>query len=202
MAEKLIFARHGESEFSVRQVVNGDPSRECELTEQGTDEALDLALELKGVGIDLCVTSEFSRVVKTADIVIGSRSIPREVDPRLNDPRAGEFETRPLGEYLQWLDGCDWATPAPGGGESQLDAVGRYLGAFQDLVLRCEAVILVVCHALPISVALAMCEEGAPALRRRYDTAIPYATPFKLTADQLREGLTKLKKELEEATVS
>ena len=197
MSDRLILARHGESEFSVRQIVNGDPGRACPLTRQGIDESLDLALALREVSVDVCVTSEFSRVQQTADIALAGRPVPRHVEPRLNDPRVGQFESRPLGEYLDWFGRAAIDERPPGAGESQLDALRRYLEAYEDLVRRPERTILVIGHAFPIALALSIMDDTQPALRPRYDTSIPYASMFEVENSLLGPALERLRDEME-----
>ena len=55
----LILARHGESEYSARGLLNGDPTVGVALTETGEAQARTLGAALCETPIDLCVTTEF-----------------------------------------------------------------------------------------------------------------------------------------------
>ena len=60
--ETLLLARHAESEFSAKQLVNGDPGVSCPLTETGRAQARALGAAIADERIDLCVVTEFERV--------------------------------------------------------------------------------------------------------------------------------------------
>jgi hypothetical protein len=67
--------------------------------------------------------------------------------------------------------------------------VGRYVWAFRELVARPEEAILVVCHSLPVSYALAARDGTPPAVR------VPlaeHATPYRFTAAELDAAATLL----------
>ena len=90
--KQLLLARHGESEYSAKQLVNGDPGVSCPLTETGRDQARALGGILAEEQIDLCAVTEFERVRETAELALAGRDVPFIVVPELNDPRYGEFE--------------------------------------------------------------------------------------------------------------
>jgi broad specificity phosphatase PhoE len=88
--ERLIVARHAESMFNVRGVLNGDPSIPGGLTVEGRARARRLGERLQNERIDVCVTTEFERSRETADIALEGRDVPLLVVPRLNDPPNGD----------------------------------------------------------------------------------------------------------------
>ena len=90
--EKLILARHAESVFNVRGVLNGNPRNAGGLSARGVAQAELLSDLLAEVDIDLCVTTDFDRTRETADIVLRDRDVPRLIVPELNDPPCGRFE--------------------------------------------------------------------------------------------------------------
>lgn len=185
--ERIVLARHGESEYSVHGLVNGDASVEVGLTEAGVRQARALGAALAPEPVDLCVTSALRRTQLTAALALASRDIPLEAWPELNDPRAGDFEGLHLDEYRAWA----WATgsgeAAPGGGESRLAAVERYVRGFRRLLDRPEASIVVVLHALPIAYVLGALDGEPPAARM--DRPVAYAEPFRLTAEELERAV-------------
>ncbi len=182
---RLLLARHGESEFSVRGLLNGDRAVPGGLTPAGREQARALGERLRDEPLDLCVTSALQRTGETADEALGDRPVPRLVVPALNDPLYGRFEGAHLEDYRRWAASePSSAVPEPGG-ESRLAIVERYAGAFRALLARPEETILVVAHSLPIAYALAAREGTPPAPR------VPlaeYAEPYPFTGRGARSG--------------
>ena len=185
--ERLILARHGESGFSARGLVNGDRSVPVGLTEAGAEQARALGRALAGEPIDLCITSGLERTRATAALALLGRDVPVEAWAGLNDPRAGRFEGLPLDEYLVWALAAGSQEAAPGGGESRLEAVSRYVRAYRGLLERPEETVLAVAHALPIAYLLSALEGRQPA--SRMDRTVAYAHPYRLAAAGLRQAL-------------
>jgi probable phosphoglycerate mutase len=177
----LLIARHGESEFSARQLVNGNPGIACPLTEAGRAQARALGEVLRDEAIDLCAVTEFERVRETAELALAGRSVPILVVPELNDPRYGEFEGGPLATYREWV----WERgplDAPSGGEHRGDVAARYARGFGQLLARQEETVLLVAHSLPIAYIRDAAQGVAP--RSRTDQ-VDYATVLRLTDEEL-----------------
>jgi broad specificity phosphatase PhoE len=187
--ERALFVRHGESVFSVKALVNGDPSVVCGLTEVGQQQARQLGERLAGEPIGLCVVTEFPRTHETADLVLGEREIPRLVVPELNDPFYGDFEGRTLAEYREWAATHGPTDAPPGGGETRLAIASRYVRGFRILLDRPESSLLVVCHSLPIAFAVAAADGRGP---RAKMPMITYAEPHVLYAGQLEQAVERL----------
>jgi broad specificity phosphatase PhoE len=179
----LILARHGESEYSARGLLNGDPSLAVGLTEVGEAQARALGASLRETQIDLCVTTEFPRARHTAELVLGGRDVPLEIEPDLNDPLGGSFEGLPIADYLVWARLADSAEPVPGGGQSRLAVVTRCTRAYRTLLERPERTILVVAHALPLAYLLGALDGAAPA--PRMSRRIEYAEAHSVDAEAL-----------------
>jgi 2,3-bisphosphoglycerate-dependent phosphoglycerate mutase len=188
--ERIVLARHGESELSVVGRTNGDPSVAVALTEVGREEARHLGRELAGDPIDLCVTSEFPRAQETADLALEDRDVPRLVLAELNDIRFGEFEGRLLTDYRKWAHTHGPEERAPGGGDSRAQTVGRYVAGYARLLERPEESILVVAHGLPVRYVLDAVEGRNPAAAI---ARVPYAEPFRLTKAELEGAVTRLR---------
>jgi broad specificity phosphatase PhoE len=186
--DRVVLARHGESERSVEGLTNGDPRIPCALTAAGREEARRLGAELADDPIDLCVTSEFERVLQTADLALAGRDIPRLGLADLNDIRFGEFEGRPLTEYRAWAHAHGPEDVVPGG-ESRAETVARYVRAFRAILARREATVLVVAHGLPVRYVLDALEGRNPAAAV---AQVPYAEPFRLTATELAAAAGRL----------
>jgi probable phosphoglycerate mutase len=185
--DRVILARHGESEYSVRGLVNGDATVAVGLTEAGVEQARRLGRELADEEIDLCVTSALARTRVTAELALAGRDVPIESWQELNDPRAGSFEGLHLDEYRNWAWTRGSLEEAPGGGESRVAGVRRYAGAFRRLLERPKPAILVVAHGLPIAYVL----SGEPPAARM-DYPVEYAHPYRLDAAELERALAVL----------
>src|SRR6059058_4838284 len=96
----FLLARHGQSLFNVDKAVNGDPTLDRGLSEQGIEEAEQLAGQLAGLPIDLVAVSPFPRALQTANIALAGREVvPHLVDDDLGDVRIGELEGKTLDDY-------------------------------------------------------------------------------------------------------
>ena len=188
---EAIFARHGESTYSVRALMNGDASVPVGLTEAGVEQARRLGEELRGTPLDLVVTSTLPRTIATADEALRGRSIPRIEIAELNDPRYGEFEGLPLDAYREWGATAPSSAPAPGGGESRLEIIARYARAFREVLARPEASILVVAHSLPISYVLLVHEGVDPGAHM---PLVEYAKPYRFGAAELETATESLER--------
>jgi alpha-ribazole phosphatase len=187
--ERALFVRHGESVYSAKALVNGDPGVACGLTELGRQQARQLGERLMGEPIGLCVVTEFPRTHETADLVLGEREVPRLVVPELNDPFYGGFEGRALADYRAWAATHGPEDVPPGGGESRLVIASRYVRGFRILLGRQESTLLVVCHSLPIAFAVAAADGRGP---RSKMPLITHAEPHVLYADQLEQAVERL----------
>ena len=189
MPDSVILARHGESEFSVRGAMSGDPAVAIKLTEAGVEQARRLGRVLRDEPIDLCVTSEFPRVIETADVALAGREVPRLILAELNDPRVGEFEGRLLSEYRAWAGSHGPEEVVPGGGESRAEVVRRYVRGFRAVLARPERHVLVVAHSLPIRyvVNAAKAEDPGPIVE-----LVPYAQPYRLSREDLARAVSQL----------
>ena len=188
--ERLILARHGESEYSLRGLLNGEPGAGVGLTGRGEEEARRLARELADEPLDLAVHTGFPRTRATLELVLAGRDVPVLEEPRLGDPRAGSFEGLTLDEYRAWAWSTGSEVEAPGGGESRLAVVERYAAAYRGLLGRPEALILAVVHALPIAYLL-LARDGEPP-RPRVDLRVEHAHPNRFDAAGLEGALTVL----------
>src|SRR5512146_2754787 len=144
----FLVARHGQSLFNVDKVVNGDPTLDRGLSEQGIEEAERLAGQLAALPIDLVAVSPFPRALQTANIALAGRDVTHLVDDELGDVRIGELEGKSLDDYRITPAHANRKERFPGG-ESLDEAALRYAGVCERLLARDEAVTLVVCHEAP-----------------------------------------------------
>lgn len=187
--ERVVLARHAESERSVAGLTNGDPRIAVALTPEGREQARRLGEELRDEPFELCVVSEFERTRETADLALEGRDVPRRVLPELNDISFGEFEGRPLTDYRAWAHAHGPEDVCPGGGESRAQTVGRYVRGYRTLLARPESDVLVVGHGLPVRYVLDALEGRNPAAAV---AQVPYAEPFRMRADELERAVERI----------
>jgi probable phosphoglycerate mutase len=184
----ITLARHGESEYSARSLLNGDISVAVGLTERGREEARRLGETLRDTPLELCVVTEFQRVRDTAAIALEGRDVPRLVVPELNDPLYGPYEGADIEDYRAWASSRP-SSAVPDGGESRLAIVQRYVRGFRIVLARPEAAILVVCHSLPVSYVLGARDGREPGARM---PLAEHATPYPFTREELDAATTLL----------
>jgi alpha-ribazole phosphatase len=141
---RTIFMRHGESEYNLLGLCNGDPARPVMLTDRGRAQAQATAERLMEAPIDLVFVSRFPRAQETAAIVNRHHDAPVRIDARLDDRRNG-FEGRPVADYLAAVDN-DPLNFHPADGESYGQLIERVDDFLADLARVDARCILVVTH--------------------------------------------------------
>lgn len=187
--ERLLLARHAESELSADGILNGDPRVRCNLTARGEAEAAELGRALRAETIELAVTSEFERCRQTARIALAGRELDWLELRELGDIRNGSFEGGGIAGYRSWALSAPAAEPPPGGGESRAAAARRFAAGLRILLDRPEATALAVSHQLPVGYILAAAEGRRPAPQI---ASVPHAHAFELTADSLERAAVTL----------
>jgi broad specificity phosphatase PhoE len=168
----LVVARHAESEASAKSVLNGDPSLPIGLTPEGRAQAKALG-EAAGP-VDLAAHTAFPRTRETAELAWPTA--PTLAVPELNEIHFGQFEG------TLWTDGyADWVVTAgpddacPGGGESRVTALRRYVRGFRILLERPEERVALVAHGAHVRYLLLASERRYPTpLLEFIDQAVPY----------------------------
>jgi broad specificity phosphatase PhoE len=148
-----VIARHGESTLNLERRVNGDPTKQVDLTERGRYEAAQLGQQLQGLYLDACVYTRFARTKQTAELALGGRDVPCAVEPLLDDIDVGDLEGLAIEDYRAWKHGHARSEPFPGG-ESLDEAARRYAEAFRRLLASPHRAVLIVTHEIPIRYAL------------------------------------------------
>jgi probable phosphoglycerate mutase len=187
--ERVILARHGESEYSVRGAANGDPTVVVALTDEGRAQARRLGEALAGEPVDLAVVTEFQRTRETAELALAGRDVPLVVVPALNDIRLGSFEGCQLDEYRSWARSCDPDVEGPGGAESRAAVARRYVQGFRTVLARPEETILVVAHGLPIRYILNAAAGRSP---EPFVEMVEYAAPHRFERAELEAAVDLL----------
>ena len=184
--KRLVLARHAESEFSLLQRLNGDASVEVRLTDLGREQAR--ALGRNAGPVDLVAHTEFSRTRETAELAWPGT--PMLEVPDLNEFGFGHFEGTHWSEgFDQWVLSSTPADGAPGGGESRLAAVQRFVRGYRMLLERPEATIAVVAHGAPVRYVLLALDRKPPA---RVLEGVDPAKPFTIGAEELAGAVEHL----------
>jgi broad specificity phosphatase PhoE len=181
----FVFARHGESTLNLERRVNGDPSKQVDLTERGRYEAAQLSRQLQGLGLDACVHTRFLRTRQTAEIALSGRDVPCEVEPLLDDIDVGDFDGAAIEDYRAWKHGHPRSEPFPGG-ESLDAAARRYTDAFRRLIAGPHRTVLIVTHEIPIRYALNGAAGSASLDGPAHE--LGNATPFLFDEDSLERA--------------
>ncbi len=152
--------RHAESEFNVLGRLNGDASVEVRLTEAGREQARELGR--RAGPVNLVAHTAFARTRETAELAWPGVPLLEMAD--LNEFGFGRFEG------TRWADGFDeWvlaSTPdddVPGGGESRVAAVERFVRGYRALLDRPEERVALVAHGAPVRYVLLALESKPPA---------------------------------------
>jgi probable phosphoglycerate mutase len=187
----LIAARHAHSTLNREHRINGDPTVDVDLTEQGEDEARRLGLQLAGVNVGLCVHTRFPRTRRTAELALADRGIPLVVEPLFDDIDVGELEGQTIEDYRAWKRRHTRADRFPGG-ESLDEAARRYARGYRRLLERGEETIAIVYHEIPLRYALnaAAGSDDLDAPVR----ALPNATPFLLDGETVRRAVERIER--------
>jgi probable phosphoglycerate mutase len=189
--KRLILARHGESEYSARGTLNGDPTVVVGLTEEGRTQARQLGERLAAEAIDVAVVSEFARTRETAELALAGRNAPVLVVPELNDHPSGSYEGKPLAEYLAWAHSSGPETLIPGTNDSRAAVVSRFARGFRLVLERPEHTVLAVLHSLPIVYLLGAAEGRDPVAVL---PLLPYAEPETLDAAAVADAIERLER--------
>lgn len=86
----ILITRHGQTEWNVLKKVQG--KADIELNENGINQAVLTAKNLRNEKIDLIISSPLKRALQTAQIINQSKNIPIIIDERISERDFGEFE--------------------------------------------------------------------------------------------------------------
>jgi broad specificity phosphatase PhoE len=187
--KRLILVRHAESVLGAEGIANGDPAVANPLSPEGEQQARALGEILAGTTIDLCITSEFERARRTADVALAGRDVPRLVLADLNEIGYGKWEGAPVADYLGWAWTHGPTDPCPGGGEARVDAARRLVRAWRAVLGRDEETALVVGHGLALRYVLNAVRGRDP---KAMLDQVPLAEPQLLSAEEVERGVARL----------
>jgi len=147
---QIILARHGETEWNVKEVFRG--RTDIELNETGIRQAQLLAEYLSSMKIDAIYSSTLARALKTAEIIASHHKLDVETAPDLIDFNYGKWQGLPHQEvkdkykelYREWISSPHQVkTPS---GESLDDVRGRAMSVVSEITARYEGTVILVSH--------------------------------------------------------
>lgn len=149
---KVIFLRHGQTNYNVKAICNSKPNPKVRLTALGRKQAEVAAQILKKEKIDLIITSALFRTMQTARVVNRFHHAPVQHDNRINDRSTG-YENKSVSFFYEWREKQKkpWSA-RPRGGESYQDLKKRLASFLKDLGKEPYKTVLVVSH-LPVLAA-------------------------------------------------
>jgi len=184
--ETLIVVRHAESELNVQEVLNGDRSVPCALSEAGREQARRLG-RLARPRPEWVVTSTFERSRETAELAWPD--VPRDEDADFDEIAYGRWEGDALAGYRGWAGAAAPVEPSPGGGESRAAAVARYVRGYRCVLERPERTVAVVAHGLVVRY-LVLAAGGRPP--QPLLEGVPAAEPFRFSREELAAAVELL----------
>lgn len=142
---KIYVARHGETDYNIRQLVNG--VTDLPLTERGICQAQRLAENVKSVGdIDIIVASPLQRASATAEIVADMLGKKVIVEKQLHEWDYGDFEGKSRFDKAFIKAKTDYCRRMPGG-ESLLMMSHRIYSVLDKIIADFSPNnVLLVCH--------------------------------------------------------
>ena len=162
----LFLVRHGETDWNAAGRWQGQT--DVPLNPRGREQAREVAGRLRSVGLAAIASSDLLRARTTAEIVASELGLAvSPLDAALRERRFGCFEGLTREEVVARFPEA-WARyladpgPAPPGGESREELLGRLLPAVVSAAVRLPGPVLVVMHGGAMRALLAEHVSGIP----------------------------------------
>ncbi len=147
---EIILARHGESEWNVKEVFRG--RADVKLDETGIKQAESLAQHLLDSPIEAIYSSPLWRALKTAEIIARHHRLEVTVAPALNDIDYGEWQglsryevkDKYKGLYAEWLKNPHLVRMP--GGENLNEVRKRTMRVVREVIAEYSGTVVLVSH--------------------------------------------------------
>ena len=167
MSLPYYLVRHGESEWNVQRLTQGQTMHPC-LTARGRAQARQAAraiaddLASSGLEAGPVTTSDLVRARETAEIIVEILGAELTVDPRLREQHLGALQGMSYHETFRLAETVDWSVPdqSIGGGESMYQVRDRVAAAISSI--DPARVTTLVSHGDAIRVAVACAARLEP----------------------------------------
>ena len=143
---KVIFVRHGQTNYNLLCLCNDDPTVDVHLTKLGMQQAKTLAARLKDEEFDSVIVSELPRTQETAAIITKGDRTKFRIEPRINDRKTG-CEGKPVFDFFIKALAPDLFHSKLNGGESFQEEKERVFSFLEELKEAKEENILIVSHS-------------------------------------------------------
>jgi broad specificity phosphatase PhoE len=146
----LFLVRHGETDWNAAGRWQGQT--DVPLNARGREQAIEVAVRLRAEGIASVASSDLLRARTTAELMAAELGlVVNQLDPALRERRFGCFEGLTREEVAArfpeaWARYLEDPGPAPPGGETREELVGRLLPAVASAAARLPGPLLVVMH--------------------------------------------------------
>ncbi|MFJ9211486.1 histidine phosphatase family protein [Streptomyces sp. NPDC102264] len=190
--------RHGQTNYSKRYLVNGDPAKHVHLNQEGRQSLGHAWATLPLHTVATWLTSEFPRARQTTSLLMGVPAARLVVDARLNELDYGEFEGHPFLEYAVWLDTHGARQRPAGSAESQHECIRRMLSGMLA-VLDHPGPRVLVGHGLLVSLLLWHRDRSPVERMPLFFPEAPYVDPVAITDDDLPGMVAALLRDLDSA---
>jgi len=186
MEMQIYLVRHGKIEWKKDKAYIGQ--MDLPLSMEGILQAEKLREYFEKIPLDQAYTSPLSRCVKTLDILLADRPVPRVQVDALKEIDMGKWDGKSISEiknccpavYQQRGREIDIFTPPAG--ESFLDLKQRVMPAFEKIIMQSiSKSILILAHAGVIRVILA--DLLGLSIKEIFKWSVVYADIFKLDYD-------------------
>ncbi|WP_460870778.1 histidine phosphatase family protein [Nocardioides pakistanensis] len=167
MPHPVYLVRHGQSEWNVRRLTQGQTAHPP-LTDLGRTQSAAaaelIASDLAGLGLVAArlICSDLTRAAETAAVIGRRLQLTPESDLRLREQHLGDLEGRTYEETWAAAETFDWSDPTQplAGGESLMDVYDRMGAVLGDLDRGCVSVL--VSHGDAIRSAVAYLQGMKP----------------------------------------
>ena len=155
---RLYFARHGETDWNVKRLIQG--TTDTDLNENGRRQAQALAESLAVKGITRVYTSPLRRAADTGRFVAEKLGIPCIQKDGLQELDLGDWEGHSWDEVKTgWKEQYEYrlaniADVPPPGGESYMQLAERVIKAVKEILAETDGDTLIVSHGGTIQITL------------------------------------------------